>query len=76
MTATVSEPMTIAMAARVRRCPLCDAASGQPCQAKPAADHLGRYLDSWTAGQLSRAYMERAVSELVVIHHHALVGAS
>jgi hypothetical protein len=68
--------MTITEAARARRCPLCDAAPGQPCQAKPAADHLGRYLDSWTAGHLSRAFMERVVSELVVIHDRALVGAS
>jgi hypothetical protein len=76
VTGVLSEPMTIAMAARARRCPLCDAGPGVPCQAKPVADHLGRYLDSWTAGHLSRAFMERAVSELVVIHHHALVGAS
>jgi hypothetical protein len=72
----MSEPTTITAAARARRCPLCAASPGVPCQAKPVADHLGRYLDSWTAGHLSRAYMEIVVGELVVIHHHALVGAS
>lgn len=76
MTGVLSGPMTIAMAARARCCPLCDAGPGVPCQAKPAADHLGRYLDSWTAGYLFRAFMDRAVGELVAIRHHALAGSN
>ena len=55
------------VAVRARQCPLCDAQPGDPCQAKPAGDHLARWLDGYTAGQLSKAYMARTVGELVVI---------
>ena len=58
---------TAPQAARARRCPLCQAAPSIPCQAAPAADHLARYLDALTAGQLTRAYMAAVVGELVVI---------
>jgi hypothetical protein len=40
---------------------------GTPCQAKPPGDHLARYLDAYTAGELSRAYMAAVLGELVVI---------
>jgi hypothetical protein len=60
-------------AARARRCPLCGALPYRPCQAGPRADHLARYLDAHTAGQLSRAYMCMVLGELVVIHHAALI---
>ena len=58
---------------RDRQCPLCEAAPGTPCQAKPPADHLARYLDAYTAGKLTRAYMALVLGELVVIHHAAMV---
>lgn len=57
-TATVAE-------IRSRECPLCQAAPGEPCQPRPAADHLARWLDAYTAGKLSRAYMAMTVGELV-----------
>jgi hypothetical protein len=44
-----------------------------PCQAKPPGDHLARYLDAYTAGQLSRAYMAAVVGELVVITRWRIV---
>lgn len=59
--------MTAPAAVRDRSCPLCKAPTGEPCQPKPAADHLARYLDSYTAGQLTRAYMAVVLADLVVI---------
>jgi hypothetical protein len=61
------QAVTAPQAARARQCPLCEAEPGTPCQAKPAGDHLARYLDAYTAGQLTRDYMRRVVGELVVI---------
>lgn len=59
--------ITAGPAVRDRRCPLCDAVPGDPCQPKPVGDHLARYLDAYTAGQLTREYMARTLGELVVI---------
>jgi hypothetical protein len=59
--------MTAPAAIRARSCPLCGTSAGEPCQPKPAADHLARYLDSYTAGQLTRAYMAVTLADLVVI---------
>ena len=56
-----------APAVRERACPLCDTSPGQPCQPKPQGDHLARYLDAYTAGQLTKAYMGMTLGELVVI---------
>ena len=64
---TVNTITTDTTAARARKCPLCDASPGEPCQAKPAGDHLARYLDAYTAGQCSRAYLTMVLAELVVI---------
>lgn len=65
--------MAPAATVRARACPLCDAAAGQPCQDKPSGDHLARYLDSFTAGQLTREYMARVLGELVVVDLCAVV---
>ena len=73
MSTTIPRPTTELQAARGRRCPLCEAPPNRPCQAGPRADHLARYLDAYTAGQLTRAYMAMVLSELVVIHHAAMV---
>jgi hypothetical protein len=62
-----------APAVRRRQCPLCEALAGQPCQDKPSGDHLARYLDAYTAGQLTKAYMAMAVGELVVVDVFAVV---
>jgi hypothetical protein len=53
MTDTIPRPITAAQAARARPCPLCQATPGTPCRAKPTGDHLARYLDAYTAGQLT-----------------------
>jgi hypothetical protein len=62
-------PQAIAEAreARGRGCPLCGALPGAACQADPSGDHLARYLDAYTAGQLTRAFMAAVLGELVVI---------
>ena len=53
--------------ARGRECPLCEAAPGTACQARPSGDHLARYLDAYTAGQLTREFMAAVLGELVVV---------
>jgi hypothetical protein len=73
MTETIPRTRTEAQAARARRCPLCCAPPGTPCQRKPPGDHLARYLDAYTAGQLTRAYMAAVVGELIVITGSAIV---
>jgi len=64
---TIPRTLTPTEAARARRCPLCQAPRGTPCQAKPEGDHLARYLDAYTAGQLTREYLAAVLGELVVI---------
>lgn len=64
---TVSATTAAAPAVRTRQCPLCLTLADKPCQTKPAGDHLARYLDPLTAGQLTRAYMAAVLGELVVI---------
>ena len=64
---TVNTITTDTTAARARKCPLCDAPAGEPCQLKPAGDHLARYLDAYTAGQLTREYMAAVVGELITV---------
>ena len=46
---------------------------GTPCQRKPPGDHLARYLDAYTAGQLSREYLAAVLGELVVIARWRIV---
>lgn len=67
MTETIARTPSAAEAARARQCPLCQAAPGTPCQRKLPGDHLARYLDPYTAGELARAYMAAVLGELVVI---------
>jgi hypothetical protein len=78
MTETIPRTITAPQAARGRHCPLCQAPPGTPCQAKPAGDHLARYLDAYTAGQLTREYLAAVLGELVVITRWRIVedGAS
>jgi hypothetical protein len=63
---TVNTITTAPQAARARKCPLCEMPPGESCQTKPEGDHLARYLDAYTAGQLTREYMAAVVGELVV----------
>jgi hypothetical protein len=50
---------------RTRQCPLCQTPAGEPCSPKPEGDHLARWLDAYTAGQLTKAYMAMVLGELV-----------
>jgi len=70
---TVNTTSQTVTAARGRGCPLCQASPGEPCQLKPAGDHLARYLDAYTAGQLTRVYMAMVLGELVVLDDCAIV---
>lgn len=63
------------MPPRARRCPLCGAWPCEPCSPSPEGDHLARYLDAYTAGQLTKAYMARTLGELVVIDASAVIPA-
>jgi hypothetical protein len=65
--------ITPEQATRNRRCPLCQAPPGTPCQAKPEGDHLARYLDAYTAGDLTREYLAAVLAELVVIARWRIV---
>ena len=62
-----------ALISALRACPLCETPAGQPCQDKPAGNHLARYLDAYTAGQLAKAYMAMVLGELVVVDRCAIV---
>jgi hypothetical protein len=73
MTETIPRTITAAQAARARQCPLCESAPGTPCQAKPEGEHLARYLDAYTAGELTRAYLAAVLGELVVIDRCVIV---
>lgn len=64
-----------APAVRGRPCPLCQAAPGEPCHPKPMGDHLARFLDAYTAGRLTRAYMAKTLGELVVLDVAVVVPA-
>jgi hypothetical protein len=69
--AAVAELQTV----RERECLLCGTLAGQPCQAKPEGDHLARYMDTYTAGQLTKAYMAMVLGELVIIDTCVVVTA-
>jgi hypothetical protein len=73
MTDTIPRAPTTPEAARARKCPLCQTPPGTPCQHKPQGDHLARYLDAYTAGQLTREYMAAVLAELVVITRWRIV---
>ena len=60
-------------AARVLPCPLCWAAPVTPCQRGPEADHLGRYLDAYANGAISRRDMAAVFDAAEVISKWRLV---
>jgi len=78
MTDTIARTLTETETARARQCALCWAPPGTPCQRKPEGDHLARYLDAYTAGQVSREYLAMVLAELVVITRSQIIvgGAS
>jgi hypothetical protein len=65
---TITHPAVL-----TRACPLCGAPPGEPCQPKPSGDHLARYVDAYTAGRLTHAYMVLVLSELVVVDTCAVI---
>lgn len=73
---TIPRAPAEAQAARARRCALCEKPPGVPCQAKPEADHLARFLDAYVADKLSRAYLAAVVGELVVIDRAVMIPAT
>ncbi len=73
MTDTIPRTITEVQAARARPCQLCPAPPGVLCQRKPPGDHRARYLDAYTAGQLTCAYMAAVVGELVVITRRRII---
>jgi hypothetical protein len=75
MEITMQVNTTTSPAVRERTCPLCDTAPGEPCSPKPEGDHLARYLDAYTAGQLTRAYMALVVGDLVTVDTCAVIPA-
>jgi hypothetical protein len=70
-----SSTITAAPAVRTRACPLCGTPAGEPCQPKPAGDHLARFLDAYTAGQITKAYLAMVLGDLVVVDGCVVVGA-
>ena len=73
MTETIARTRTEAQAARARRCPLCQCPPGTACQGKPSGDHLARYLDAYTTGQLYLVYLATVLGELVVFTRQSIV---
>jgi hypothetical protein len=70
---TAGQVAVLPSSVRYRPCPLCGTPAAVPCQPKPAADHLARWLDAYTAGKLTKAYMARVLGGLVVIDACAVV---
>lgn len=60
-------------AARALPCALCWAPAGTACQ--PGADHLGRYIDAYANGQLSRPDMTAVLEAAEVIVKWRMVAA-
>ena len=60
-------------AVRWRRCPQCAARAYSPCQVRPRADCLARWLAAYKAGKITRADLIGAISGLVVITAAQLV---
>ena len=60
-------------AVRRRRCELCQARLGQPCQTQPPGDHLSRWLAAYRAGDISRDELAQIFSRLVVVTKWQLV---
>ncbi len=54
-------------AVRTGSCTLCGARSGRPCQRRPRADHVQRWLDAYRAGLITKAVLAEAVSAVTII---------
>jgi hypothetical protein len=64
---TISHTSSPPGTARALRCTRCWAPPGQPCQRRPAGDHLQRWLDAYRAGAVTKAELAAALVRLDVI---------
>ena len=64
---TVTRTVTPAETVRRLPCGLCWARSGTPCQRHPVADHLQRWLDAYSAGQVTKADLAVVFGQIVVV---------
>lgn len=64
-------------ATAVRRgvCQVCGARRYGPCQVTPPADHLGRWLDAYAQGRITKADLIGAVGGVTIVTHRELVAA-
>ncbi len=67
--------LTPLQAARAHTCAICWAQPSTPCQRRPEADHLKRYLDAYRDGGLTREDMAAVFDAVEVITKHRLVPA-
>jgi hypothetical protein len=64
---TLPRIVTAAETVRQLPCTLCWARSGTPCQRHPVADHLQRWLDAYSAGQVAKADLAVVFGQVVVV---------
>jgi hypothetical protein len=67
MTETVDHATVPAEAVRQVPCTLCWARSGTPCQRRPVADHLQRWLDAYSAEQVTKDDLGAVFGQVVVV---------
>ncbi len=68
-------PATAAQVVRQQPCSRCGAPRNVACQASPPADHVARWLDTFTARLITRADVTEVLMRLVVLTEWALVPA-
>ncbi|MGO9165061.1 MAG: hypothetical protein ACLP7J_30910 [Streptosporangiaceae bacterium] len=54
-------------AVRQVACSMCGAPAGQPCQRRPRADHVQRWLDACRAGLVTKTAVGEAVSSVTIL---------
>ena len=60
-------------AVRAGSCTLCGALSGRPCQRRPRADHVQRWLDACQAGLITKTVLGEAVSQVTIITRRQVI---
>lgn len=68
-------PATAAQVVRQQACSRCGAPRNVACQASPPADHVARWLDTFTARLITRADVTEVLMRLVVLTDWALIPA-
>ena len=59
--------LNVVGAVRHGACPLCGARAYNPCQVRPAADHLARWLAAYSGRRITRDQLTAEVVRLVVV---------